>query len=70
LDCNLGQKEEIIRLIQLNNEVQKMLNATIKTLYARQQSKTVRETPNPYSFNPYTPDSTTPDHSSLEETET
>jgi four helix bundle protein len=59
LDCNLGQEEDIIRLIQLNNEVQKMLNATINTLHARQRRKSVRETPNPYS----------PDLSPLEGTE-
>lgn len=59
LDCNFGREEEIDRLIQLNNEVQKMLNATINTLRERQGSSSVREIPDPY----------TPDLSPLEGTE-
>ncbi len=49
--CGHEREEEIDRLIQLNNEVQKMLNASIKTLRERQGSKSVLETPNSYTPN-------------------
>jgi four helix bundle protein len=52
LDCNLEGEEGIGRLIELNDEIRKMLNATINTLRERQGSKTVREVPNPYTPNP------------------
>jgi four helix bundle protein len=55
LDCNIGEPQSIQNLITLNNETRKMLTSTINTLRNRISSKSVREAPNPYSLNPYSP---------------
>jgi four helix bundle protein len=52
LDCGLGLEAEVQQLIGLNNEVRKMLNATISTLKARQSNST-HETSSPYTLSPY-----------------
>ena len=51
LDCNLRGEKEIERLIELKDEVRKMLNATISTLREHQDKKSVCEIPNPYAPN-------------------
>jgi four helix bundle protein len=55
IDCNLGDLERNKDLIRLNNETRKMLHAAINTLLERQASKTLRETPDPYSHTPLSP---------------
>jgi len=42
-DCGLGPKERIDELINLNNEVVRMITSTIHTIREKQQTKRVRE---------------------------
>ncbi len=55
LDCDIGSKETLNRLIQLNNETRKMLTSTINSLYRKQNEKAIHESPLPYSPIPSTP---------------
>ena len=52
LDCNIGTPDKLNELIQINNEVRKMLATAIGTLRKRQNSNSVREISDPYSPNP------------------
>jgi four helix bundle protein len=56
LDCSIGNKENILSIIQLNNETRKMLTSSINTLRSNQQNKSLRESPIPYSLIPYYPE--------------
>lgn len=42
-DCELGPKENIKELLMLNNEVVRMITATINTLRAKKGTKSLRE---------------------------
>jgi len=42
-DCKLGAKEEINEILRLNNEVVRMITATINTVRAKQGSKKLKE---------------------------
>jgi four helix bundle protein len=53
IDCKLEDKSECLRLIDLNSEVCKMLNATICTMRKRQDNKSLREPSSPYTLSPY-----------------
>ncbi len=53
LDCSIGNKENILSTIQLNNETRKMLTSSINTLQSHQQNKSLRETSIPYSLIPF-----------------
>jgi len=52
LDCKIGNMENINRLLALNIETRKMLTAAISSLRS-QSSKSVHETPGPYSPIPF-----------------
>ncbi|MEW6030204.1 MAG: four helix bundle protein [Chloroflexota bacterium] len=43
LDCELGPKDKIEDLMQLNNEVVRMITATIATLRAKQGTRNLKE---------------------------
>jgi four helix bundle protein len=48
IDCGIGNTDNINRILAINTEVRKMLNATIASL--RQQApRKLRESPSPYS---------------------
>jgi four helix bundle protein len=42
-DCKLGAKEEINEILRLNNEVVRMITATINTVRAKQGTKKLKE---------------------------
>jgi four helix bundle protein len=42
-DCELGSKEEVDKTLALNNEVVKMITATISTIRSKQGVKNVKE---------------------------
>jgi four helix bundle protein len=51
LECGIGSKQEIMRLIQINNEVRKMISVTITTLQKKQRNLAIHESHDPYSLN-------------------
>jgi four helix bundle protein len=57
-DCGIGERQNLVRLINLNNETRKMLTASINTLRKKQSSKVVHESPIPYSPLPSIPEET------------
>jgi four helix bundle protein len=50
LDISLSQKEKIQALIEINNEVRRMLTATINTLKAKRDGQKIREESSPYAI--------------------
>jgi four helix bundle protein len=55
LDRLIGERDRIKPLVDLNDEIRKMLTSTITTLQRKQGEKFARETSIPYSPNPYSP---------------
>jgi four helix bundle protein len=51
LDCEIGNLEKIRKILAINIETRKMLAATIGS-FRSQASKSVHETPTPYSLSP------------------
>ena len=64
IDCTIGNPENIKRILGLNIETCKMLEATIRSLRS-QGSKSVHETPAPYSPDPLFDDGNEPGHDKL-----
>ena len=52
IDCQIGNKQNLHALIDLNNETRKMLSATINTLQKQQNRKRVGESTTPYPLSP------------------
>ncbi len=52
LDCEVGNNENISRLLALNTETRKMLSATISTLREK-RNPNIRESPSPYTLTPF-----------------
>ena len=50
LDISLSQREKIQALIEINNEVRRMLTATINTLKAKRDGQKIREESSPYAI--------------------
>jgi four helix bundle protein len=50
-DCGLGKSETIIEIVNLNNEVIRMITSTIQTIRVKQGSKNVREEQTEYITN-------------------
>jgi four helix bundle protein len=59
LDCKIGNLENTKQILALNNETRKMLAATISSLRS-QSSRSVHETPAPYSPAPLHDDGNEP----------
>lgn len=53
IDCQFSQKEKVLDLIEVNNEVRKMLSVTIRTLEKRLSTQQITESPIPYTPIPY-----------------
>jgi four helix bundle protein len=53
IDCKLGDRDQCLRLIDINTENRKMLYATIQTLKERRDNPSVQESPSPYTLSPY-----------------
>ena len=52
-DCNLSEKSRTQELINLNNEVRKMLTSTIRTLRRKQGPRKINDSVSPYTPSPY-----------------
>jgi four helix bundle protein len=59
IDCAIGNLESVKRILALNTETRKMLAATIISL-RNQGSKSVHETPSPYTPIPFNDESPAP----------
>jgi four helix bundle protein len=53
IDCELGNNNDCLVLIDLHSEVCKMLNATIHTLKKRLDNHSIRDSSSPYTLSPY-----------------
>jgi four helix bundle protein len=53
MGCQLGNELEATRLIEVNSEVCRMLNATIRTLGKRRKNQALRESTPPYTLTPF-----------------
>ena len=42
-DCNLGSRDQVNEILNLNNEVIRMITSAISTIRAKQVSRTIRE---------------------------
>ncbi|MBN2115063.1 MAG: four helix bundle protein [Anaerolineales bacterium] len=51
-DCSLDVNEEINEILKLNNEVVRMITATINTIRAKQGTKNIREEQEKYGVDP------------------